>query len=377
VQACGGRQKGWQRAQIRPQLSSLVSRSCLGAACLLRAPTRPPLRARRTPAAPHQVDGLVAYFDGLLSEDQAAIALLDRQVAEKDKLIEALRQGPPSPGPAPGPAPALRAPPKPWPPGPAPPAPFAEPAPTCCGRLADSCVARPRAWLCCVAVTVALLVLIIGLSAGLSVRLRNGVGGGGDGTRTPALLGAPRLLSAGNDTLDLQLVMERAGAVHYLVLPAAAAAAAGAASAGDVVSASAGLLSGSQLEVRRGAARAWSVCAHGKSDGGTATIQHADTPANFWHALARAQSTAVACGELPIPAALAASNATLSIVGRSGALECARPAGGAAFRSCARCPALQASTGYTVLLVPAAGGAVGAISRLQVGARGRPGCQQR
>jgi hypothetical protein len=192
----------------------------------------------------------VAYFNGLYSEDQATIAQLDEQVAAKDQIITALRslqqQGPVT-------AVASH---QQWPQTPAsvmgvlsagapllPALGHADPASMCCGRMADSCAVRPRAWLCGLVACVALLTIVIGLAAGLGPKQRRS-------EAAPMLLGSPTVLPSGSNTLDLQLSMSQAGTVHYVVLPAAAGIGSGV-TAADVVAASAGFLDSSALEVQK------------------------------------------------------------------------------------------------------------------------------
>jgi len=209
-----------------------------------------------------QVDGLVEYFNGLHAEDQATIEQLEGQLASKDHIIAALhstqRQGPAVSAPVAlgpqrqqkgqaaagslvthnhisssmGTLPLIGA---------------GEESggsttSTWWARVLDSWVARPRAWLCCLVVTLALLALIIGLAAGLAPRRQQ--------SRTnaaPAFLYPPLVLSPGNGTVNLQVALSRTGVIHYIVVPATQVS--GSIHVSDVVLASLGLLSGSRLEV--------------------------------------------------------------------------------------------------------------------------------
>jgi hypothetical protein len=325
-----------------------------------------------------KVDGLVAYFNGLYDEDQAVIQQLEGEVAAKIQIINTLscqgqglqKEQHPHQQQAAVPqtgvglrisgmqAPLLRAEER---------RPLEGHGMGCCAALKSSCVARPRTWLCCAAATVALLALVVGLAAGLA-------GHAAPRSIPPQFVYAPVALAAGSSSLNLQLALDRAGTLHYVVMPAGQQQRASG-DAGSVVGASYGLLGGSALEVRFQARALHHVLGAGVQGrrgtaGACSHILHDRTPATLtlFSLGAFLQQVAVACGQLPVH--LANTNLTLTIASQADTPECLQLKGLAASTgaevSCNRCPALQSSTVYSVLLVPTSGSAAGNVVRIEV-----------
>ncbi len=201
-----------------------------------------------------QVDGLVEYFNGLYDEDRAVIEQLQGEVAAKDEFIAALRAttGPSTSGAAganqqqhhhhhhhhdqqqqfAAAAGAKQG-------GHA----WAETeARGCWPRFVASFYARPRFWLCWLLIAAALLVLIIGLAAGLGARGRRGAA-------APHFLFPPVVLAPSSGTINLFAALSQAAMVNYVVTPTAAAGVGSARDGGTVVEAARGLLGATALEV--------------------------------------------------------------------------------------------------------------------------------
>ncbi|KAI8463288.1 MAG: hypothetical protein J3K34DRAFT_496093 [Monoraphidium minutum] len=316
-----------------------------------------------------QVDGLVAYFNGLYDEDRAAINELEGEVAAKDEVIAALQQqahiqqqhrhhhhshhqqqkpglGDTGHGLASGGArmsasgarmsgtgarmsgtgaPLLSA---------------GERRPSEVGggsggggggwiSLLWGGKSRPSgAWTLCALLVVALFAVVVGLAAGLAAKSRQAAGAAASAVLpVPHFSYVPQLLAPGDLTINLQLALTSAGTVHFVVVPAGQEAG-GKLDRGGVMAASQGLLSGSALE-----------------------------------------NVSTACGQVPVP--LPGRNLTLSIASAHDTPECSAnteylAAAGSARASCARCPRLAPSTLYSVLLVTSAGaGQLGDIAVVQ------------
>jgi hypothetical protein len=273
---------------------------------------------------------MAAYFTALADADAAAIARLQSAVAAKDLVISELQQqGAQQQGQQPQ--------------QPQPPPQHQQHARSNFSNsiflLGNPAGNAPRGsgWAasrkCTLAVALAalaLVVIIIGLAAGLGAQ-RARQPRAGAALAPPEFVRAPVLLSSINgssssssSSLNIQVALTQPGTLHYAVVRAGAA---WEGSAAAVAQAAAGLLGDTALE-----------------------------------------GAAVACGQLPIP--LANVDFTLSIGNQTTSAECAQAApvgadGRAARKSCARCPSLQPSAPYVVYLAPSRQTSVGALASVE------------